>query len=107
MAQLSSFDIVSQLDLQEVDNAVNQAKKELQTRFDFKGSGAQYDLKDGVITLSGQNEFQLQQMLDILRPRLAKIPGSIPKRSSRLFLIGQRLQDGGPQRSRWALISVF
>jgi cyclic-di-GMP-binding protein len=47
MAQLSSFDIVSQLDLQEVDNAVNQAKKELQTRYDFKGSQSSVEfLKD-------------------------------------------------------------
>ena len=66
---MPSFDVVSEVDLHEALNAVDQSNREVGTRFDFKGSGAQYDLKDGVITLSGQNEFQLQQMLDLLRPR--------------------------------------
>ena len=72
MAQLSSFDIVSQIDLQEVDNAVNQAKKELQTRFDFKGTGALFELKEFEVTLVGGSAFQLQQMRDVLNPKLAK-----------------------------------
>ncbi|MEI6354897.1 MAG: YajQ family cyclic di-GMP-binding protein [Methylococcus sp.] len=69
---MPSFDVVSEVDLHEALNAVDQSNREVGTRFDFKGSGAQYELKDGVIILSGQNEFQLQQMLDLLRPRLAK-----------------------------------
>lgn len=69
---MPSFDIVSEVDLHEAANAVDQANREVGTRFDFKGSGAQYELKEAVITLQAENEFQLQQMLDILQPRLAK-----------------------------------
>jgi uncharacterized protein YajQ (UPF0234 family) len=69
---MPSFDIVSEVDLHEVTNAVDQANREVATRFDFKGSGAQYALKEAVVTLQAENEFQLQQMRDILHPRLAK-----------------------------------
>lgn len=69
---MPTFDVVSEIDLHEVANAVDQASREVGTRFDFKGSNASYELKDGVITLSGDNEFQLQQMREILQPRLAK-----------------------------------
>lgn len=69
---MPSFDIVSEVDLHEVSNAVDQANREVGTRFDFKGTDAQYALKEAVVTLQAENEFQLQQMLDILQPRLAK-----------------------------------
>ena len=69
---MPSFDIVSEVDLHEVTNAVDQSNREVGTRFDFKGSGAVYLLDESVITLQAENEFQLQQMLDILQPRLAK-----------------------------------
>lgn len=69
---MPSFDIVSELNLHEVANAVDQATREIDTRFDFRGSGAKFELKDKVITLSAQTDFQLRQMLDILSLRLAK-----------------------------------
>lgn len=69
---MPSFDIVSEVNLHEAANAVDQSNREVGTRFDFKGSGARYSLADGVITLEAETEFQLQQMLDILQPRLAK-----------------------------------
>jgi hypothetical protein len=69
---MPSFDIVSEVDLHEVTNAVDQANREVVTRFDFKGTGARFELKEAVVTLTAENEFQLQQMLDILQPRLAK-----------------------------------
>lgn len=69
---MPSFDIVSEVDQHEVSNAVDQSNREVATRFDFKGSGAEYELKESVITLVAENEFQLQQMRDILQPRLAK-----------------------------------
>ena len=69
---MPSFDIVSEVDLHEAANAVDQANREVGARFDFKGSGANYVLKDAVITLEAGNEFQLQQMREILHPRLAK-----------------------------------
>jgi uncharacterized protein YajQ (UPF0234 family) len=69
---MPSFDIVSEVNLHEASNAVDQANREVGTRFDFKGSDARYDLAETVVTLHAQNEFQLQQMLDILQTKLAK-----------------------------------
>jgi cyclic-di-GMP-binding protein len=69
---MPSFDIVSEINAHEVSNAVDQAAREVGQRFDFKGSNAKYDLKDSVVTLSAQAEFQLKQMLEILRLKLAK-----------------------------------
>lgn len=69
---MPSFDIVSEIDLHEAANAVDQANREVSTRFDFKGSGAHYEHKDAEIKLLAETEFQLQQMLDILQTKLAK-----------------------------------
>ena len=69
---MPSFDIVSELNQHEVVNALDQANREIGTRFDFKGSGAQYVLNDKVVTLTAQVEFQLKQMLEILKLKLAK-----------------------------------
>ncbi|MBL8267549.1 YajQ family cyclic di-GMP-binding protein, partial [Steroidobacter sp.] len=69
---MPSFDIVSELDAHEVSNAVDQASREVSTRFDFKGSDAKFELKELVITLTAKAEFQLKQMLDILMLRLSK-----------------------------------
>jgi uncharacterized protein YajQ (UPF0234 family) len=69
---MPSFDIVSELDLQEVRNAVDQAKREIETRFDFKGVKASFELTDGKILMTGEQEFHLQQMMDILRQKLVK-----------------------------------
>jgi cyclic-di-GMP-binding protein len=67
---MPSFDVISEVDKHELTNAVDQANRELSTRFDFKGSDASYALDEFVITQSAPSEFQLQQMLDILRGRL-------------------------------------
>ena len=69
---MPSFDIVSELDQHEVVNAVDQATREVDTRFDFRGSDAKFELKDKVITLHAKSDFQLKQMLDILMLRLSK-----------------------------------
>ena len=73
MAQSFSFDIVSELDLQEVDNAVNQAVKELQTRFDFKGSKSsiEFQKQDKKIRLIADDELKLRNLQDILKTRVA------------------------------------
>ena len=69
---MPSFDVVSKLDLHELTNAVDQANRELSNRFDFKGSGAEFErTEETVVTLKAQAEFQLKQMLDILKQRLA------------------------------------
>ncbi len=69
---MPSFDIVSEVDLHEVRNAVDQSNREVGTRFDFKGSAAKFDLTDETITMTADSEFQLQQMMDVLSPRLSK-----------------------------------
>ena len=69
---MPSFDVVSEFDAHEANNAVDQANREVSTRFDFKGTGSEYELDDQIINLKSQTEFQLQQMLDILRQKLAK-----------------------------------
>ena len=69
---MPSFDVVSEVDLQEVRNATDQANREVGTRFDFKGSDAEFSLDGASIALQAQSEFQLEQMMDILRNRLAK-----------------------------------
>ena len=67
---MPSFDIVSEVDTHELTNAVDQANRELSTRFDFKGVEATFVLEDKLVTQSAPSEFQLQQMTDILRARL-------------------------------------
>ena len=69
---MPSFDIVSELDGHEVANAVDQANREVDTRFDFKGTGAQFEVADFVVSLEAPAEFQLKQMIDILTQKLAK-----------------------------------
>lgn len=69
---MPSFDVVSEVDMHEVHNAVDQANREIGNRFDFKGTDARVELEDNRVTLHAQVEFQLQQMQDILLPRLAK-----------------------------------
>ena len=67
---MPSFDVVSEVDKHELTNAVDQANRELSTRFDFKGTDAVFELDGYVITQRAPSDFQLQQMLDILRGRL-------------------------------------
>ena len=67
---MPSFDIVSAVDKHELTNAVDQANRELTTRFDFKGVEASYARDENVITQSAPSDFQVQQMADILRARL-------------------------------------
>lgn len=69
---MPSFDIVSTLNKHEVTNAVDQANREVGTRFDFKGSGAMFVYAGTTITLKSETDFQLKQMLDILQAKLAK-----------------------------------
>ena len=68
---MPSFDVVSQVDLNEVSNGINQATREVDTRFDFKGTNAKFEWGDGEITMRAPDEFQLNQMYDILTNKLA------------------------------------
>jgi cyclic-di-GMP-binding protein len=67
-----SFDVVSELNSHEVANAVDQANRELVQRFDFKDTGARFELEESTVTLHAQVDFQLKQMLEILKLRLGK-----------------------------------
>ena len=69
---MPSFDIVSQVDRQEVKNAVDQANKEVTNRYDFKGSDARIEQAELVLTVFADDEFKLGQVLDVLRGRMAK-----------------------------------
>jgi cyclic-di-GMP-binding protein len=69
---MPSFDVVCELDHHEVSNAVDQANREVTTRFDFKGSGAQYVLDKTSINMKAEVDFQLKQMLEILKAKLTK-----------------------------------
>ena len=84
---MPSFDIVSQVDKQEVRNAIEQANREIQNRYDFKGSDARIEQAELALTVYADDEFKLGQVLDVLRIRLAKRnvdvrclePGSVEK----------------------------
>jgi len=69
---MPSFDIVSEIDSHELTNAVDQASRELSQRFDFKNTGAQFELEETTVTMSAPAEFQLKQMLEILKLKIAK-----------------------------------
>ena len=69
---MPSFDVVSEVDLPEVRNAVDQATREVGTRFDFKGVDASFELDETEITLTAESDFQLEQMMDILKNKLVK-----------------------------------
>jgi uncharacterized protein YajQ (UPF0234 family) len=74
MAQLSSFDVTTGVDLQEVDNAVNQAQKEIAQRYDFKGSKAAIDFRrgDAVLALTADDDFRMRALFDVLQAKLIK-----------------------------------
>jgi hypothetical protein len=70
--KMPSFDVVSDFDAHEARNGVDQANREVTTRFDFKGTGSKYELEEQVISLTSQSDFQLKQMIDILHLKLSK-----------------------------------
>lgn len=69
---MPSFDVVSEVDSHEVTNAVDQANRELKTRFDFRGVDAKLELSDQVIRITAEAEIQLEQMIEILRAKMVK-----------------------------------
>ena len=68
---MPSFDVVSDFDAHEARNGVDQANREVTTRFDFKGTGSKFELEEQVISLTTQSDFQLKQMIDILHRKLS------------------------------------
>lgn len=69
---MPSFDVVSEIDMHELNNAVDQTNREVSTRFDFKGTDSRVELSGNVITLIAPTEFQVKQINDILQTKLSK-----------------------------------
>jgi len=69
---MPSFDIVSKVDMQEVDNAVNQARKEISQRYDFKGSKSEIDVEDEKITVLADDDFKLKAVIDIIQSKMIR-----------------------------------
>lgn len=96
---MPSFDIVSEVDMQELRNSVDQANRELGTRFDFRGVGASYELEDSAILIRAEEEFQLEQMADILRDKMVR-----RKVDTRCLDPGQIEASGREKRRRYAIV---
>jgi uncharacterized protein YajQ (UPF0234 family) len=106
MANLASFDITSGVDLQEVDNAVNQARKEVAQRYDFKGSRAAIDLNrlENTLTLTADDEFKMNALWEILQGRMVRrgvptknlTPGTIDRAANDTVRRVITLQQGIP-----------
>ena len=106
MAAPISFDITSTVDLQEVDNAINQARKEVAQRYDFKGSRAEIEFSraEGTLTLSADDEFKLNALWEIVQTRLVRRavpvknlkPGSIERAANDTVRRVVTLQQGIP-----------
>jgi len=69
---MPSFDVVSEINHHELENAIDQANREVSTRFDFKGTGSRFERSEDAVTMHTQADFQLHQMLDMLRTKMAK-----------------------------------
>ncbi|MGH8688702.1 MAG: YajQ family cyclic di-GMP-binding protein [Burkholderiales bacterium] len=98
---MPSFDIVSQVNAQEVKNAVEQANKEIQNRYDFKGSDARIEQAEMVLTAFADDEFKLGQVTDVLRLRLAKRNVDV-----RCLEVGAPEKTGGDKARRKITIRV-
>ena len=89
---MPAFDVVSEVDLQEVRNAVDQASRELRSRFDFRGVDASFELSDQGIQLAAFEDFQLKQMEDMLRTKMAS------RKIDAACLDPQTIEGAGKQR---------
>ena len=97
----SSFDIVSKIDRMELDNAVNQAVREIDTRFDFKNTGAKIELSGEKIAIEADTEERAKAALDVLKDKLVKrgvslkhIDPSEPQLSGKIYKIAAPLKEG-------------
>jgi len=106
MANVASFDITSGVDLQEVDNAVNQARKEVAQRYDFKGSRAaiEFNREENTLTLVADDEFKMNALWEILQGRMVRrgvptknlTPGDVDRAANDTVRRGITLQQGIP-----------
>ncbi|MDO4178641.1 MAG: YajQ family cyclic di-GMP-binding protein [Phascolarctobacterium sp.] len=102
MAKDSSFDVVSQVDMQEMDNAVNQVKKEISQRYDFRGSNATVELVDDCVKLTAEDDYKTGAILDMIRQKMAKrgiplraiVPGKIEPAAKNTVRQELKIQQG-------------
>ena len=112
---MPSFDIVSQVNQQEVRNAIEQANKEIANRYDFKGSDARVEQNELELTVFADDEFKLGQVMDVLRARLAKRnvdvrslePGAIDKISGDKLKQALKVRVGIPQDRAKAIVKLI
>ena len=117
MANQASFDITSGVDLQEVDNAVNQAKKEVAQRYDFKGSRASVDLNrtENTITIIADDDFKLNALWEIVQTRMVRrgvptknlTPGEIERAANDTVKRVITLQQGIPTEAAKAIVQFL
>jgi uncharacterized protein YajQ (UPF0234 family) len=117
MPNPASFDITSTVDLQEVDNAVNQARKEVAQRYDFKGSRAAIDLNraENTITLTADDEFKMNALWEILQTRLVRrgvptrnlTPGTIERAANDTVRRTVTLQQGIPTEAARQIVKFL
>jgi uncharacterized protein YajQ (UPF0234 family) len=112
---MPSFDIVSQVNQQEVKNAIEQANKEIANRYDFKGSDARVEQNELELTVFADDEFKLGQVMDVLRARLAKRnvdvrslePGAIDKISGDKLKQALKVRVGIPQDRAKGIVKLI
>jgi len=112
---MPSFDIVSQVNEQEVKNAVEQANKEITNRYDFKGSDARIEMKDLELTVYADDDFKLGQVMDVLRGRLAKRnvdarslePGTVEKISGDKVKQPVKVKSGIEQEKAKSIVKLI
>jgi hypothetical protein len=117
MANLASFDITSGVDLQEVDNAVNQARKEVAQRYDFKGSRAAIELNraESTLTLTADDEFKMNALWEILQGRMVRrgvptknlTPGAIERAANDTVRRIVTLQQGIPTEAAREIVKFL
>jgi len=117
MAGACSFDVTSKVDLQEVDNAVNQARKEVAQRYDFKGSktAIDFDRAEGTLTLVADDEFKMRALWEVLQTRLVRRkvpvknlqPGSIERAANDTVRRLITLQQGIPTEAARAVVKLL
>lgn len=115
MAKDSSFDVVSQVDMQEMDNAVNQVKKEIDQRYDFRGSNASIELEEKGIKIAAEDEYKLETIIDMLRVKMAKrgislrclVPGKIEPAAKNTVRQQLDIQQGIPKDKAKAIVAAI
>lgn len=115
MAKDSSFDVVSQVNMQEMDNAVNQVKKEIEQRYDFRGSNASIEFEEKCVKIAAEDEYKLETITDMLRVKMAKrgislrclVPGKVEPAAKGTVRQQLDIQQGIPKDKAKAIVAAI